>query len=83
MNDILLLKGRFEQRSNTQAFGPPVLPKGKTVSSAHVRSLQNQLKEILKYWKEHREIAGALVSVHYKHVVAKRDRKSTRLNSSH
>ncbi|WP_033120689.1 S8 family peptidase [Oscillibacter sp. ER4] len=74
MNDILLLKGRFEQRSNTQAFGPPVLPKGKTVSSAHVRSLQNQLKEILKYWKEHREIAGALVSVHYKHVVAKSNR---------
>ncbi len=74
MNDILQLKGRFEQRSNMQAFGPAVLPKGKTVSSTHARSLKHQLEEILKYWKEHKEIAGALVSVHYKHVVAKSNR---------
>lgn len=74
MNNVLQLKGRFEQRSNTSKPGPSVLPKNKSVSSAHVRALQSQLEGILTYWSEHKEIAGALVSVHYKHVVAKSNR---------
>lgn len=74
MNNILQLKGRFEQRPNTSKPGPAVLPKGKVVSSVHVRTLQSQLEDILKHWSEHKEIAGALVSVHYKHVVAKSNR---------
>ena len=74
MNNILQLKGRFEQRPNTTKPGPAVLPKGKSVSSAHIRTLQGQLEGILKHWSEHKEIAGALVSVHYKHVVAKSNR---------
>lgn len=74
MNNILQLKGRFEQRPNTSKPGPAVLPKGKSVSSVHVRTLQSQLEDILKHWSEHKEIAGALVSVHYKHVVAKSNR---------
>ena len=74
MNNILQLKGRFEQRPNTSKPGPAVLPKGKSVSSAHIRTLQGQLEGILTHWSEHKEIAGALVSVHYKHVVAKSNR---------
>ena len=74
MNNILQLKGRFEQRPNTSKPGPAVLPKGKSVSSAHIRTLQGQLEGILIHWSEHKEIAGALVSVHYKHVVAKSNR---------
>lgn len=74
MNNILQLKGRFEQRPNTTKPGPAILPKGKSVSSAHIRALQGQLEGILKHWSEHKEIAGALVSVHYKHVVAKSNR---------
>ena len=74
MNNILQLKGRFEQRPNTSKPGPAVLPKGKSVSSGHVRALQEQLEDIFKHWSEHKEIAGALVSVHYKHVVAKSNR---------
>ena len=74
MNNILQLKGRFDQRPNTSKPGPAVLPKGKVVSSVHVRALQSQLEDILKHWSEHKEIAGALVSVHYKHVVAKSNR---------
>ena len=74
MNNILQLKGRFEQRPNTSKPGPAVLPKGRVVSSVHVRALQSQLEDILKHWSEHKEIAGALVSVHYKHVVAKSNR---------
>ena len=74
MNNILQLKGRFEQRPNTTKPGPAILPKGKSVSSDHIRALQGQLEDILKHWSEHKEIAGALVSVHYKHVVAKSNR---------
>lgn len=74
MNNILTLKGRFEQRPNTSSFGPLNLPKGKVVKATHLRNLSNQLQDILKFWGQHREIAGALVSVHYKHVVAKSNR---------
>ena len=75
MNNILTLKGHFEQRPNPSSFGPLNLPKNKYVTSTHLRTMSAQLQDILKFWTQHREIAGALVSVHYKHVVAK-DRKS-------
>ncbi|MBQ8231437.1 MAG: S8 family peptidase [Lachnospiraceae bacterium] len=74
MNSILQLKGRFDSRSNSSSFGPPILPKGKTVSAVHLMELSDQLQDILKYWKRNTAIAGALVSVHYKHVVAKSNR---------
>ena len=74
MNNILTLKGHFEQRPNTSSFGPLNLPKNKFVTSAHLRTMSAQLQDILKFWGRHREIAGALVSVHYKHVVAKSNR---------
>ena len=74
MNNILMLKGRFEQRPNTSSFGPLKLPKNKSVEAKHLRTLSAQLREILNFWTQHREISGALVSVHYKHVVAKSNR---------
>lgn len=74
MNNILMLKGRFEQRPNTSSFGPLNLPKNKFVKATHLRTMSTQLQDILIFWGQHREIAGALVSVHYKHVVAKSNR---------
>lgn len=74
MNSILQLKGRFEQRSNRSRPGSPKLPKGKSVSSLHLIELLEQLKRILKYWEGNTDINGALVSVHYKHIVAKSNR---------
>ncbi len=74
MNNILHLKGRFEQRANTVQIGPPKLPKGKSVSSEHLKALSKQLRDIYNYWEKHTEIAGALVSVHYRSVVAKSNR---------
>lgn len=74
MNNILTLKGHFEQRPNPSSFGPLNLPKNKCVTSTHLRTMSAQLQDILKFWTQHREIAGALVSVHYKHVVAKSNR---------
>lgn len=74
MNNILQLKGRFDQRPNPTKPGSPKLPKGKRVTSNHMRSLATQCTQILSYWKENTEIQGALVSVHYKHIVAKSNR---------
>lgn len=74
MNNILQLKGRFEQRPNGSRPGSPKLPKGKTVSASHLYELAKQLERILVYWTKNTDINGALVSVHYKHIVAKSNR---------
>lgn len=82
MNSILQLKGRFEQRSNANKPGTPTLPKTKRVTSDHLRELKMQLTQILEYWKGNRDIAGAIVSVHYKHIVAKSNRLRILLSES-
>lgn len=74
MNNILQLKGRFEQRPNASRPGSPKLPKGKSVSASHLHELAKQLERILAYWTKNTDINGALVSVHYKHIVAKSNR---------
>lgn len=74
MNNILQLKGRFEQRPNASRPGSPKLPKGKSVSASHLYELAKQLERILAYWTRNTDINGALVSVHYKHIVAKSNR---------
>lgn len=74
MNNVLQLKGRFEQRPNNSKPGSPKLPKGKSVSSLHLFELSEQLKRILQYWETNTDISGALVSVHYTHIVAKSNR---------
>lgn len=76
------LKGRFKQRSNPSRPGNPELPKKAVVEAVHIRKLQQQLQDILKYWQEHTEIKGALVSVHYKKVIAKSNRLSVLLSYS-
>ena len=74
MNETLLLKGRFEQRPNPARPGPPQLPKGKSVSSVHLYELIKQLSSIRDYWEKNKDCGGALVSVHYRQVVAKSNR---------
>lgn len=74
MNNILQLKGRFEHRPNSSKPGSPKLPKGKRVSSSHLIELSEQLQQILRYWEINKDIHGALISVHYTHIVAKSNR---------
>lgn len=74
MNNILQLKGQFQQQSNPSKVGPPSLPTNGFVESSHLEDLRNQLQRILRFWQENTLIKGALVSVHYKHVVAKSNR---------
>ena len=82
MNNILQLKGRFEQRPNSSRPGASKLPKGKSVSSLHLIELSEQLKRILQYWKTNTDINGALVSVHYTHIVAKSNRLKVLLSEN-
>lgn len=80
MNNILQLKGQFQQRKNSSPFGPTNLPKGAIVTANHIEELKQQLQRILVYWEKNQTmIGGALVSVHYKHVVAKSNRLKTLL----
>ncbi|MDD4681484.1 MAG: serine protease, partial [Clostridia bacterium] len=74
MKNILQLKGQFQQQRNSSNFGPPNLPVNSFVESSHLESLKSQLQRILRFWQENTLIKGALVSVYYKHVVAKSNR---------
>lgn len=75
MNNILQLKGQFQKRKAPNGgFGPINLPKGKNVSAEHVLKLRKQLQDIVLYWEQEKTINGALVSVHYRKVVAKSNR---------
>ena len=82
MNDILSLKGHFEQRSNPNRPGPRNLPAGQTVTAAHLINLKNQLIEIADFWKNNKYFNEALVSVHYTDVVAKSNRIKDLLSQS-
>lgn len=49
MNDILQLKGPFEQKSNTSTPGAPKLMSGKTVDVKKLVSLKNDLIEMVDF----------------------------------
>lgn len=77
MNEILQLKGRFEQKASNNRPAAPQLPKNASVNSTQLDSLESDLIRLLNFWSEIKVIDGSLVSVYYKKVVA----KSNRLNS--
>ena len=74
MNNILHLKGQFKHRKNPNVFGPTNLPKDSVVTAEHIEELKMQLENLESYWHTDRRIGGALISVHYKRIVAKSNR---------
>lgn len=74
MNNLLQLKGRFEQASNNARPGAPNLPKGKDVKVSHLLQLKKNLVELKMFWSKENIFTGALVSVYYKKVAAKSNR---------
>lgn len=75
-NNILQLKGTFEQRSRKGSFGKPRLPKDAVVSISHLEKLRDELLYIQRYWEQETLIGGVLVSIFYKDVIAKSRRVS-------
>lgn len=74
MNQILQLKGQFQQKKNDTAPGPRNLPVDTFVTIAHINDLEQQLISIRDYWLSDLTIQGALVSVYYNKIVAKSNR---------
>lgn len=82
MNDILNLKGHFEQRKNPNRPGARNLPANQKIEVSHIINLRKQLEELAEYWKDKFLFKNALVSVHYKDVVAKSNRIRDLLSES-
>ena len=74
MNDILQLRGEFDQHRGSPGGGRRNLPVDTWVDYSHLENLLNDLKRVYKYWEKITLIRGTLVSVHYNRVVAKSNR---------
>lgn len=82
MNNLLQLKGRFEQASSTKKPGSPNLPTGQSLHVTKLESLLKNLIELQAYWKSQSLLPGALISVHYIKIAAKSNRLQVLLGSS-
>lgn len=74
MNNLLQLKGKFEQVKGRSKPGGPKLPKGTSVKIEQLESLFCDLKQLKMFWETDELLSGALVSIIYKTVVAKSNR---------
>lgn len=74
MNSLLQLKGTFGQASSNSQPGSPNLPAGKSVEVSQLEILQNNLKELRRFWSRENIVSGALISVYYNKVAAKSNR---------
>ena len=76
MNDLLNLKGTFQQENRNSRPGPPSLPANTKVSVQHMKKLFDELLILKDYWQKENVITGALISVQYIDVIAKSRRIS-------
>lgn len=74
MNNLLQLKGTFEQASRSSPQGPPNLPAGKSVKAPQLEHLLKNLVELKTFWSKENIFSGALISVYYNKVAAKSNR---------
>ena len=71
MNELLQLKGRFEQKARNTTLGSPNLPTNGVLNVEHLRELKSELEYLLEYWKGNTVINGALISVFYTDIIPK------------
>lgn len=76
MNNLLQLKGAFEQESRKPNFGPLKLPSNRSVDTEHLERLKRDLERLKVYWEKELVCKGALVSVYYNKIAAKSNRIS-------
>lgn len=76
MNDLLNLKGTFQQENRNSRPGPPNLPSNTSVSVTHMKKLLDDLLALKEEWSKIEIIKGALISVQYIDVIAKSRRIS-------
>ncbi len=74
MNNLLQLKGRFEQKSRVNGAVISKLSTGKSVKVSRLQNLLNNLRELQIYWQDQDLLPGALITAHYIKVAAKSNR---------
>ena len=75
MNNILQLKGKIHSKPASAYGGDINLPKsGYDVTVEKIIALIDDLKDIYKFWDEHKDFGGALISVHHNKILAKSNR---------
>lgn len=74
MNNLLQLKGVFEQKGNDGKVGPPQLPANATINAEHLKKLKEDLFKLETFWEKENIFTGALISVYYNKVAAKSNR---------
>ena len=74
MNEILQLKGRFEQANSKNKPGASNIPKNQHVNVEHLYKLKKDLINVRRFWKNEKLKINPLISAYYKDVVAKSNR---------
>ena len=82
MNELLQLKGSFEQRPNNSKPGAPRLLSNKVVRSEDLIELRGQLARLRQYWESVSYFDGAFITIVYKDIVAKSRRVKEILKKS-
>ena len=82
MNNLLQLKGRFEQASRPKTPVLLNLPKGKSLNVLKLEGLLKNLNELQKYWENQKLLPGTLITVHYNKIAAKSNRIQGLLGNS-
>jgi hypothetical protein len=82
MNNILQLKGKFEQRQNESKPGASNIPKEKKVKLEHLKKLKDDLINVRKFWENEKLLINPLISLYYRTVVAKSNRVKAILETS-
>jgi len=82
LNNLLQLKGTFEQAPYKGGGGATNLPKGKSVNVSRLQNLLKNLSELQVYWKNQSLLSGALITVHYIKVAAKTNRLQALLGNN-
>lgn len=74
MNNLLHLKGKFQQKSRKGMNNGPKLPTNAIVNIKHVMDLKEDLERMKEFWNKEQYINGCLISVYYNKIVAKTNR---------
>jgi len=82
LNNLLQLKGTFEQASYIGGGSATNLPKGKSVNVSRLENLLKNLSELQEYWQKQSLLSGALITVHYIKVAAKSNRLQNLLGNN-
>jgi hypothetical protein len=75
MNDLLQLKGTFQERPHSNTPGPRNIPvRTSGITSNRLKELLSELENLRAFWKQQSIIVGCLIDVCYIDVVAKSNR---------